>query len=569
MSGLHSSRRRKHRSKPTVLIICDGWGVGASDPAEVKRQGNAVAMADTPVRDRLLDECPNSLLTTSGGAVGLPPGLMGNSEVGHLNLGAGRTVHQDLTRINAAIRDGSFFELPQLARLADTLRRSGGRLHLLGLCTDAGVHSDINHLMALLDWADSAGVGTRIHAMTDGRDASPTAGLSWIRRLEARVARSPDSRIATVSGRYFSMDRDKRWPRTERAYRTIAEGNAPRVESASEHVARCYGKGTTDEFIPPVVVGEPGADAGVEGEPETGAPGARESRGIQPGDGILFFNYRADRARQLTAALADDDFPHFERPLGSFSNLVAMTRYEDDFRHGVLFPPRSLKRVLGEVLAEAGRTQLRMAETEKYAHVTYFFNGGIEEPFAGEERHLVPSAEVATYDLKPEMSAVELTGALIGHIRERRHDFILLNYANPDMVGHTGDIPATVAAVEVIDTCVGRLLDALAGVGGTALITADHGNAERMLDDEGRPHTAHTTFPVHLILATPEHHPAAPNPDANGTGGRPPDPPQLRDGILADVAPTVLALMGVPQPSEMTGRSLLARGSAAGRESGR
>ena len=534
-----ASGSSNHRRAPTVLIICDGWGVGAADPAEIERQGNAVAMARTPVRDRMLAERPTSLLTTSGEAVGLPPGLMGNSEVGHLNLGAGRIVHQDLTRINMAIRDGAFFELPQLAELAASLKRSGGRLHLLGLCTDAGVHSDINHLLALLDWADAIGVGTRIHAITDGRDASPTAGLSWIRRLEARVARSADARIATVSGRYFAMDRDKRWPRTELAYRTIAEGGGPRVEQASEHVARCYEEGTTDEFIPPVVVAGP--DAGGRGQNDADrqlADAPPAPSGIQPNDGILFFNYRADRARQLTAALADDDFPHFDRPRGPFPTLVAMTRYVDDFRHPVLFPPRSLDKVLGEVLATAGRTQLRMAETEKYAHVTYFFNGGIEQPFAGEQRHLVPSANVATYDLKPEMSALELTDALIAHIAEGRHDFILINYANADMVGHTGDIPAAVTAVETVDACVGRVLDAITRAGGTALVTADHGNAERMLDDDGKPHTAHTTFPVHLILVTP--------------GGA-----ALHDGILADVAPTVLELMGVPQPPEMTGRSLL------------
>ena len=526
--------------RPVVLVICDGWGIGATDPAEIERQGNTVAMARTPVRDRLLAEHPWSLLATSGEAVGLPPGLMGNSEVGHLNLGAGRIVHQDLTRIRMAIRDGSFFALPQLAELAATLRRSGGRLHLLGLCSDAGVHSDIGHLEALLDWADGARIGTRIHAMTDGRDASPTAGLAWIRRLEDRTARSPDARIATVSGRYFAMDRDRRWPRTERAYRVIAEGAGPRVARASDHVARCYEEGTTDEFVPPVVVEARGGDArnGDEAgnEADAGAPADRP--GIRPRDGILFFNYRADRARQLTAALADPSFPNFPRPLGAFPNLVAMTRYEDDFRHPVLFPPRTLDRVLGQVLADAGRTQLRMAETEKYAHVTYFFNGGVEEPFAGEERHLVPSASVATYDLKPEMSALELTDAAIRHLGERRHDFILLNYANADMVGHTGSIPATVAAVETVDACVGRLLQRVAAAGGTALVSADHGNAERMLDEEGRPHTAHTTHPVRLILVGP------------GAG-------IPRDGILADVAPTVLALMGIPQPPEMTGRSLL------------
>ena len=525
MSSLQDSQPHENHNGPTVLIICDGWGIGTTDPAEIERQGNAIAMARTPVRDRMLAECPSSLLTTSGEAVGLPPGLMGNSEVGHLNLGAGRIVHQDLTRINMAIRDRSFYDLPQLAELAASLKRSGGRLHLLGLCSDAGVHSHIGHLDALLDWADSVGIGTRIHAITDGRDASPTACLSWIRRLEERAARSPDARIATVSGRYFAMDRDKRWERTGRAYRVIAEGRGPAVEKASEYVARCYAEGTTDEFIPAAVV--------------RGAEDTRRGRaGIQPNDGILFFNYRADRARQLTAALADVDFPHFDRPRGPFPTFVAMTRYQDDFPYPVLFPPRSLDKVLGEVLAEAGRTQLRMAETEKYAHVTYFFNGGSEEPFAREERHLVPSLDVATYDLSPEMSALELTDALIAHMAEGRHDFILVNYANADMVGHTGSIPATIAAVETVDACVGRLLEALGRAGGTALVTADHGNAERMLDDEGRPHTAHTTHPVRLILV--------------GPGGG-----VLRDGILADVAPAVLALMGIPQPPEMTGRSLL------------
>ncbi len=539
MSGLQSSKTLERIFRPVVLIVCDGWGVGASDPAEIERQGNSVAMARTPVRDRLLSECPSSLLTTSGEAVGLPPGLMGNSEVGHLNLGAGRIVHQDLTRINRAIRDGSFFDLPELAELAATLRRSGGRLHLAGMCSDSGVHSDIGHLEALLDWADRVDLPARVHIITDGRDASPTAGLAWIRWLERRIAQSRDARIATVSGRYFAMDRDRRWERTEQACRVIAEGAGPRVAKASEHVARCYEEGTTDEFIPPAVVGGSGGSGGA---PTTGGPGPGESAdpsGIQPNDGILLFNYRADRARQLTAALADADFSHFGRPRGAFPTFVAMTRYQDDFRHPVLFPPRTLDRVLGEVLAGAGRTQLRMAETEKYAHVTYFFNGGFEEPFAGEERHLIQSLDVATYDLSPEMSAVELTDALVDHIGGGKHDFILVNYANADMVGHTGSIPAAVAAVEMVDECIGRLVGAISEAGGAALVTADHGNAERMLDDDGKPHTAHTTNPVHLILA-----------GAEGGGA-------LRDGILADVAPTVLALMGVPQPPEMTGRNLL------------
>ena len=508
--------------KPLVLIIRDGWGVGARDPLEVERQGNAVAMADTPARDRLFAGHPWSLLRTSGEAVGLPPGRMGNSEVGHLNLGAGRIVHQDVTRISRSIGDGSFFDLPELARLAGTLHDSGGALHLIGLCSDGGVHSDIGHLHALLDWADRAGIPVRVHCITDGRDTSPTAGAGWIGELAARTAAGRDARIATVSGRYFAMDRDRHGPRTERAYRAIAEGIGPGADRAADYVTRCYGQGTTDEFLTPAVIGEP--------------------TGIRPGDGILFFNFRADRARQLTAALADPAFPWFPRPRGTFDAFVAMTRYEDDFPHPVLFPPRSLPDTLGEVLSRAGRPQLRMAETEKYAHVTYFFNGGVEKPFAGEDRHLIPSPPVATYDLRPEMSAPELTEALLAHLRSARHDFVLVNYANADMVGHTGSIPAAVAAVETVDACVGRLLEGIRAAGGTALVTADHGNAEKMLDGDGGPFTAHTTFPVRLFLVAP------------GGGAT-----TLADGILADVAPTVLELMGIPQPGAMTGRSLLGR----------
>ena len=513
--------------KPTVLIICDGWGVGASTRAEIERQGNAVAKARTPVRDRLLAERPWCLLRTSGEAVGLPPGQMGNSEVGHLNLGAGRIVHQDVTRISLSIRDGSFFALPELADLADGLRLTGGALHLVGLCSDGGVHSEIGHLHALLDWADRARIPVRLHCFTDGRDTSPTSGAGWIVELAARTAAGHDARIATVSGRYFAMDRDRRWPRIERAYRTIAEGVGPRAENAPDYVTRCYAEGTTDEFLPPVVIAPTDAPAG-------------SPPGIRPEDGILFFNFRADRVRQLTAALTDPAFPHFPRPRGTFGTFVAMTRYEDDFPHPVLFPPRAVPHTLGEVLSGAGRTQLRMAETEKYPHVTYFFNGGVEEPFPGEVRHLIPSPRVATYDLQPEMSALELTDALVAHLGAGRHDFVLVNYANADMVGHTGNILAAVAAVYTVDACVGRLLERIDALGGTALVTADHGNAEKMLDGDDNPFTAHTTFPVRMIMV-------APGADAT----------TLADGILADVAPTVLELMGIPQPAEMTGRSLL------------
>ena len=517
-------------STPVVLIICDGWGVAASDPAEIARRGDAVAMARTPGRDRLVASCPWGFLATSGEPVGLPAGQMGNSEVGHLNLGAGRIVHQDVTRISMAIGDGSFFEIPALCELGAALKRVGGALHLVGLCSNGGVHSDISHLWALMDWAGRTGLPTRVHVITDGRDASPTSGIGWIEEIEARATASrADIRIATVSGRYYAMDRDRRWPRTERAYRAIVDAEGPRGESASAYVAECYASGATDEFLPPVVT-VPGH------EPETAG-------GIPSGAGVLFLNFRADRARQLTAALMDEDFPHFKRPRGPCDRLVAMTRYEDDFSHPVLFPPRTLDNVLGAVLAAAGRTQLRMAETEKYPHVTYFFNGGLEEPFRGEERHLIPSPRVATYDLRPEMSAPELTDALLAHVAARRHDFILVNYANADMVGHTGSIPAAVAAVEAVDECVGRVLEAVARVGGTALVTADHGNAERMLCEDGSPFTAHPTGPVRLILSSAAGHP----------------PPTVRDGILADMAPTILHLLQLPQPHEMTGRSLLAQ----------
>ena len=529
--------------KPTVLIIRDGWGVGASDPAEIRRQGNAVAMARTPVRDRLLARHPWCLLRTSGEAVGLPPGRMGNSEVGHLNLGAGRVVHQDVTRISVSIRDGSFFALTELAGLAAKLGRTGGRLHLIGLCSDGGVHSEMGHLHALLDWAGGARIPVRVHCITDGRDTSPTSGIGWIEELASATAAARDARIATVSGRWFAMDRDRRWPRIERAYRAIAEGNGPHAENAADYVNRCYGEGTTDEFLPPVVVGganEGARAAGGRPAPGAGTPAGPSPPGIRPEDGILFFNFRADRARQLTAALTGPAFPHFPRPRGPFGTFVAMTRYEDDFPHPVLFPPRPIHNTLGEVLSRAGRTQLRMAETEKYPHVTYFFNGGVEEPFPGEDRHLVPSPGVATYDLMPEMSAPELTDALLTHLGAGRHDFVLVNYANADMVGHTGSLPAAIAAVGTVDDCVGRLLEGIRAAGGTALVTADHGNAEKMMDEDGNPFTAHTTFPVRLFLAGP------------GAPGA-----TLRDGILADVAPTVLELMGIPQPAAMTGRSLL------------
>ncbi len=531
---------------PVVLIVCDGWGVGASDPVEVQRQGNAVAMARTPVRERLLAERPWCLLETSGAAVGLPDGQMGNSEVGHLNLGAGRVVLQDATRISRAVQDGSFARLPALATLAGELRRSGGALHLAGLCSDGGVHSHMAHLHALLEWADGAALPVRVHCFTDGRDTSPTSGLRWIEEVEARTAACRDARVASVSGRWFSMDRDCRWERTERAYRAVVEGVGPQVASASAHVARCYEVEATDEFVPPAVVRDEPHD---EPDPRPGLkpdPRPAVKPGLGPNDGFLFFNFRADRARQLTAAVASESFPHFQRRRPPCARFASMTRYGDDVPHQVLFSPQPPANVLGQVLSRSGLTQLRMAETEKYPHVTNFFNGGVEEPFVGEERRMVPSPKVATYDQKPQMSAHELTDALLDQLDRRSHDFVLVNYANADMVGHTGSIPAAVAAVETVDQCVGRVVDQVSRLGGTALVTADHGNAEMMLDSSGRPFTAHTTFPVRLILC-----------ESVQGADRLASSRGLRNGRLADVAPTILDILGEPRPAEMTGESLL------------
>ena len=534
------------RTGPIVLVICDGWGVGAVDPLEVRRRGDAVAMAHTPVRDGLVAAHPWSLLKTSGESVGLPEGQMGNSEVGHLNLGAGRIVHQDVTRISRSIDDGSFFTNPALEGLERRLRQSRGDLHVIGLCSDGGVHSHVSHLWALLDWAERAGISVRVHAVTDGRDASPTSGLAWIRQLEARLARAkrgpdglPDFRMATVSGRYYAMDRDRRWERTEVAYRAIAEGAGPGAATASGHVEACYASGLTDEFLPPAVVSPVGSPRAV-GPGGASAPGGRD--GIRPGDAIFFLNFRADRLRQILAPLADSSFRHFSRPRGAFARIVAMTPVHDDFAHPVAFPAQRVHNGLGEVLSRARCTQLRVAETEKYPHVTYFFNGGVEKPFAGEDRLMTPSPRVATYDLQPEMSAREVTEALLARLAERRHDFVLVNYANADMVGHTGSLRAAIRAVETVDECVGRVVDAVAGLGGACLVTADHGNAERMIGPDGSPFTAHTTGPVRFIARLPD-----------GSS-----PVAARDGLLADVAPTVLGLMGLPLPREMTGTSLLA-----------
>jgi 2,3-bisphosphoglycerate-independent phosphoglycerate mutase len=506
---------------PVALLILDGWGY------REEREGNAVALAETPNFDRLWRTRPHTLLAASGEDVGLPAGQMGNSEVGHLNLGAGRVVLQELPRIDRAIADGSFFANAVLCRTVDAA--AGHRLHLLGLCSDGGVHSHLDHLVALLRLAHARGQReVVVHAITDGRDTPPDSAGRYLARLAAAV---PEVRVATVIGRYYAMDRDRRWERTAAAYRAVVAGEGLRAPTAAAAVAAAYARGESDEFIRPTVVGQP-------------AP-------LADGDALIAFNFRADRMRQLTHALLDPDFAGFARvpPPPRLAAFCSLTPYEEDFPQPAAFPRERIAHGLGEVVAAAGLRQLRIAETEKYAHVTYFFNGGEEAELPGEERILVPSPRVATYDLQPEMSAAAVAERAAAAIAAGGLDLVVLNFANPDMVGHTGSLPAAVAACAAVDACLGRVLDALRRAGGAALVVADHGNAEVMIDPvTGGPHTAHTTNPVPAILVA-DQLPAA----------------RLRDGgRLADVAPTLLELLGLPQPPEMDGRSLLRRDDGKG-----
>ncbi len=522
-----SPARPKLTHRPVVLVIRDGWGLNPAGRAGIEREGDATLMAKTPVNDRLRATYPHSTLNPGGEAVGLPAGQMGNSEVGHLNLGAGRIVYQSLTRITKSIGDGAFFEIPVLDTLAAALKARGGRLHLMGLCSDGGVHSHLDHLFACIELARRKGIGeVFVHAFTDGRDTSPTSGVGYVAQIEERLRHVGLGAMATVMGRYFAMDRDNRWDRIAAAYNAIVDGVGTVRPSAVDALRKWYAEGKTDEFIPPTVIRPPGTDAG--------------AWTVRDGDGILFFNFRADRARQLTRAFTEAGFSGFERTRRPNVDFVCMTEYQDTFGLPVVFPPETLKNLLADVLAAHGLRQLRIAETEKYAHVTFFFNGGIEEPVAGEDRVLIPSPKVATYDLKPEMSAQQLTDELVRRLEANTYDVVICNYANPDMVGHTGSIPAAVKAVETVDAAVGRALDALERVGGVALITADHGNAEKMLDVSGKPQTANTTFPVEIFYVGGDH--------AQW---------KLRPGILADVAPTILFLLGLDVPPEMTGRPLL------------
>ncbi len=501
--------------RPVMLMILDGWG-WREDPAD-----NAVRQAKTPNFDRLWQTGPHAFLDTSGHDVGLPQGQVGNSEVGHLNIGAGRVVMQELPRIGRAIDDGSLADAPALRSLIQALHASGGTCHLMGLVSDGGVHSHLDHAIALARILAGERVPVRVHTFTDGRDTLPRAAAAEMHRLQAAL---PDgARIATVIGRYYAMDRDKRWDRVQRAYDAIVDGAGITYADAASAIDDAYSRNVTDEFVNPSAIGG--------------------YRGMADGDGLLCFNFRADRVREIMAALLDPAFAGFSRRrIVRLAAAAGMTRYSDDLAPFMeqLFQPQTMDRILGEVVADAGRRQLRMAETEKYPHVTYFLNGGREVPFVGEERIMVPSPKVATYDLQPEMSAPELTDKAVEAIGAGQFDLVVLNFANPDMVGHTGNLAAAVAAVQAVDAGLGRISEAVARAGGALLVTADHGNCEVMRDPVGGgPHTAHTLNPVPVLLA--------------GAPGA-----MLANGRLADLAPTLLDLMGLAQPPEMTGHSLLA-----------
>ncbi|CAH1671603.1 2,3-bisphosphoglycerate-independent phosphoglycerate mutase [Hyphomicrobiales bacterium] len=500
--------------RPVMLMILDGWGWREDS------RDNAVRLAKTPNFDRFWTSCPRAFLRTSGLDVGLPEGQMGNSEVGHLNLGAGRVVMQDLPRINQAIADRSIEAALAASGLVTELKASGGACHLLGLVSPGGVHAHQDHAAALAHILAKQGIPVRVHVFTDGRDTPPQSAAEYVAAFAAALP--PEAVIASVSGRYYAMDRDNRWERVEKAWRAMVLGEGEAFASADAAIAAAYDGKVTDEFILPAVIGG--------------------YAGMKDGDALLSFNFRSDRIREILNAVLEPGFGGFARPRRPrLVKAVSMTSYsaELDKVMPVLFPPQTLANGLGETVARAGRTQIRMAETEKYPHVTYFFNGGEETPYAGEERVMVPSPKVATYDLQPEMSAPELTAKAVEAIDSGRYDLVVLNFANPDMVGHTGVLAAAVKAVETVDACLGAIAEAVQRQGGALLVTADHGNAELMVDPQtGKPHTAHTTNVVPLMLI----------------GGQ---AKALADGRLADISPTLLALMGLAQPAEMTGQSLL------------
>ena len=501
--------------KPTVLLIMDGFGLAPAGPE------NAISCAKTPNLDKLFAECPNTQLQASGLDVGLPAGQMGNSEVGHTNIGAGRVVYQDLPRISNAVADGSFFENPAYKSAMDECVRTGARLHLMGLLSDGGVHSHINHLFALLEMAKRRGAKeVYVHALLDGRDVAPTSGVGYVKELVEKCAELGTGKIATIQGRFYGMDRDKRWDRVEKGYRAVVCGEGVQDGDPVHAVEESYKAGVTDEFVVPTVCDKNGC--------------------IRSGDSVIFINFRPDRAREMTRALVDPAFDGFVRPNGFFPlHYVCTTQYDATIPNvSVAFPPEEIEMTFGEYLGKLGKTQLRIAETEKYAHVTFFLNGGREAEFAGEDRILVASPKVATYDLQPEMSAPEVADKLVAALGERKFDFICLNFANGDMVGHTGVYDAIVKAVKAVDGCVAKVVEAAKENGYEVVMIADHGNADNAVNADGTPNTAHSLNPVPIVVVSDR-------------------VKSVHDGILADVAPTVLKLMGLEQPAEMTGKALV------------
>ena len=514
------TRTSAHRPRPVVLCILDGWGL------RTESSDNAVALAETPNWDRLVATCPMTTLNASGREVGLPDGQMGNSEVGHMNLGAGRVVMQELPRIDSAVEDGSMADAKALVAMIDTLKESGGTCHLMGLMSPGGVHSHQDHMVFLARTVRAAGVPVTVHALLDGRDTPPRSGKEYVAKFLKDCDDIPGLKVGVVSGRYWAMDRDKRWDRVTKAYNALVDGKGERTApDAIAAVEQSYRENVGDEFVEPTVIDG--------------------YSGMKDGDGLLMANFRADRVRQILTALADPAFDGFARPrMVDFAARVGMTEYSTDLRefYDVLFPPHSLNNIFGQVVSEAGLKQLRIAETEKYAHVTFFFNGGREQVYDGEERILVPSPKVATYDLQPEMSAPEVTDKVVEAIGSGRLDAIILNFANGDMVGHSGFLEAAIKAAEAVDAALGRLEAAVIAAGGALLVTADHGNCEMMRDPEtGQPHTAHTLNQVPAILVNDPK-----GPRTLRTGGR-----------LADVAPTLLDLLGLPVPADMTGETLI------------
>ncbi len=507
-------------TKLTMLMILDGFGENTNE------KGNAVKIANTPNIDKIMKLCPTTDIYTSGLNVGLPEGQMGNSEVGHTNIGAGRIVYQELTRITKSIEDGDFFSIPEFEKAVENCKQQQSDLHIMGLLSDGGVHSHIRHLYALLELAKRKGIeNVYVHAFLDGRDTPPASAEGYIAKLEEKMREKEIGKIASITGRFYAMDRDKRWERVEKAYQALVQGEGKKAPTAISAIEASYQKEIFDEFVEPTLI----------------CNGDIPIATIKEKDSVIFFNFRPDRAREITRSLVDNKFDGFKtKPLNLY--FVCMTKYDDTMPNvEIAFKPTTLKNTFGEYISKKGLKQLRIAETEKYAHVTFFFNGGEEEPYEGEDRILIPSPKVETYDLKPEMSAYEVTDKVVDAITQNKYNAIILNYANPDMVGHTGNLEAAVKAIETIDECVGKVVEAVEKVNGVLLITADHGNAEQMVDYQtGEPHTAHTTNPVPLMLV-----------------GR--NEAILKTGKLADLAPTMLDIMGLEKPEEMTGESIIVK----------